>query len=80
MLENNEFNATACLEEIKQERALRKKSGQYRTSKLDKFGFELTQLKQAGANISELNYFLKKNKINVTWNTVNNWINKHGKF
>lgn len=77
MLEKKDFNATTCLEEIKQERALMQKKGQFRPSKLDLFRYELITLKNAGANISELNYFLKKNNINVTWNTVNNWINKN---
>lgn len=57
-----------------QTKSIRKRTYFQRKSRLDKFKFELLELKNAGCKISELQRFLKSKRINVAHSTVSRWV------
>jgi len=49
----------------------------YRRSKLDKFRGELITLRREGASATDLQRWLKQQRIRVTLTTVTRWLEKH---
>lgn len=63
----------------KQTKMIRKRSYSARKSKLDKYKFELLELKKAGASTAELQRWLRSNKrLKVAHSTILRWIARHG--
>ena len=62
-----------------QTKMIRKRSYSARKSQLDKYKFELLELKNAGASTAELQRWLRINKRkNVAHSTILRWLEKHG--
>ena len=76
----SDFNVQDELSALKsQTKAIRKRSYSARKSRLDKYKFELLELKKSGATCSELQRWLRQRKrIKVAHSTVLRWIEKHG--
>ena len=62
----------------KQTQAIRKRSYSARKSRLDKFKFQLLQLKEVGNTIAELQRFLRNKRIKVSHSTISRWLKKNG--
>jgi len=71
------MDAQKTLAEIREKRALTRKKRHSR-SKLDKFTFEILELKNVGATLSELQLFLRQNRVKVELSTISRWLKKHG--
>ncbi|MCD9496790.1 hypothetical protein GLP20_18215 [Photobacterium carnosum] len=62
-----------------QTKMIRKRSYSARKSQLDKYKFELLELKKAGASTAELQRWLRTNKRKkVAHSTILRWLEKHG--
>lgn len=62
-----------------QTKMIRKRSYSARKSQLDKYKFELLELKNAGASTAELQRWLRTNKRKkVAHSTILRWLEKHG--
>jgi hypothetical protein len=70
------FNAEKELAKIKSHRkSVRKK--RYSKSRLDKFSFEIFELKKAGASLADIQLFLKKQRVKVVLSTIQRWLKNH---
>jgi predicted site-specific integrase-resolvase len=56
---------------------IRKRSYTTRKSRLDKFGFELLELKKAGNTVAELKRFLRAKRMKVSHSTISRWLRKN---
>lgn len=71
------FNAASELAELKHlKKTVRKRV--YRTSRLDKFHGELISLRREGASATDLQRWLRQQRIRVSLTTVTRWLAKHG--
>ncbi len=50
----------------------------YAKSRLDRYRGEILQLHREGASTSELQRWLRSNRIKVAWSTVFRWLQKNG--
>jgi len=62
MEKESEFNARKTLAEIREARAVRRKQKTWVPSKIEKYLAELFQLKDAGASLADMQYWLLKEK------------------
>lgn len=69
----DQFDALALAKRLRQDSLARRKRT-YRTSRLDQYTGELLRLHEAGARPSELQRWLKEQRINVTHSTVARWL------
>jgi len=71
------FNTNVKVDQLKaHKRRIRKRV--YRRSKLDKFKGELITLRREGASATDLQRWLRQQRIQVTLTTVTRWLEKHG--
>lgn len=61
-----------------QTRSIRKRCYSARKSRLDRYKFELLELKKAGASNAELQRFLRGKRIKVAHSTVSRWLINNG--
>ncbi len=47
------------------------------TSKIDRFSYEILQLRAGGATLSELQFYLQKNRVTVSVAALSRWLKKH---
>lgn len=75
----SDFDVQSELSVLKEQtRSIRKRSYSARKSRLDKYKYQLLELKQAGATSAELQRWLRSNKrIKVAHSTVTRWLEKH---
>ena len=74
-MSNTTFDAESSLEAIRQQRSMLRNKGKSRSSKLDKFTFEIKSLVRAGSSCVEIQHWLKTEKgINVALSTVTRWL------
>lgn len=71
------FNAAEEVERLQALRAIQRKPGRFRRSRLDRFAFELLELKRNGARTIDLTLWLKEQRICVHATTVARWIEKN---
>lgn len=74
---SDEFDLDAELSALKQHTQIRKRH-KYARSRLDKYQSELLRLRRGGANIVELQHWLRKQRVKVAHSTVSRWLKKHG--
>ena len=72
----SDFDAGAELARLRQEAAVRRKS-RYKSSRLDRFAYELHQLIAAGAKPVELQTWLHEHRCKVVLSTVTRWCQRH---
>jgi len=68
------FDPHAELLEVQKIQEVRRKKRLFK-SKLDKFEHELKALKTAGASLTQLQLWLKKNSVKASRSTVQRWLN-----
>jgi len=73
----NDFDVESELQALKQHSQLRKRH-RYARSRLDRYKSELLRLHNAGATITELQVWLRKQRIKVAHSTVSRWLKKNG--
>ena len=71
------FVPLQTLEELRAERAVRRKTGRLYKSRLDKYAYEILQLRKEGASAAEVQFWLKQQRICVVLSTVTRWLAKH---
>ncbi len=72
--EMEKFDAKNELARVAEIQAVRRKKRLF-SSKLDKFEHELKALKSAGATLTQLQIWLKKNGVRASRSTVHRWLN-----
>lgn len=60
-----------------QTQLIRKRHYCQRKSRLDKFTYELLELRRVGASCAELQRFLRTKRMKVAHSTVQRWLTKH---
>jgi hypothetical protein len=77
----NMFNAATTLESIQTERAIKRRRCTWGRSRLTKYRAELVSLRQAGASLGDLAYWLKsKYRVNVQRSTIDRYLKKLPEF
>ena len=71
------FNAEKELAELQQQTQLIRKKV-FRRSRLDRYKGQLLTLRHAGASKAELQRWLRKKRVTVSFSTVSRWIDKNG--
>lgn len=73
----NSFDAESKLSELKELQQICKR-GRYSRSRLDRFKYELLELKSCGATLSRLALYLRSEKRTVVASsTIARWLKKH---
>lgn len=70
------FNADAELSSIRAAIKLRQRRRWHRSS-LDPFTEEITDLRQRGASLTEIKFFLKNHHLSIDRTTILRWLKKH---
>ena len=73
----NDFDAPEILEEIRVDRKIRRKRSTWGRSKLLKYQAELNALRNAGASLQDIQYWLKREKrIKAACSTIKRFLDK----
>ena len=76
---SNYFDVEKEVAKLKEQTKLRRKrSYKSRVSQLDKYKFELLELRRGGNTIAELKRFLSSKRIPVAHSTVARWVKLNG--
>ncbi len=46
-------------------------------SKIDRYNMEILRLKEAGATLSDLQFYLRKNRVEISLSALSRWLKKH---
>lgn len=71
------FNPLSEVARLAELRKSSRKNSRFRSSRLDRFSFELLQLHQAGAKTVDLQRWLREHHIKVNFTTVSRWLKKN---
>lgn len=71
------FDAEKILSDMREKQRALRKTGVMPKSRLDKFAFEIHELRKAGAKPVEIQRWLRTNRIKVALSTVTRWLAKH---
>lgn len=71
------FDAEKVLTDMREEQKVLRKTGVMPKSRLDRFAFEIHELRRAGAKPAEIQRWLRTQRIKVVLSTVTRWLQKH---
>lgn len=75
--EESKFNASDVLAAIQKARAVRRRRSTWQKSKLEKYLAELIQLKASGASLTDMQFWLLKEKrVSVVGTTIKRYLDK----